>query len=43
MVSGSLTVDDIKISTGDGLAIEDVYKIILKSPSKGELLLFDLH
>jgi len=42
MIDGALTVDDIEIAKGDGLAVDDVDKILLKSPGKCQFLLFDL-
>ena len=42
MIDGALTVDDIEIAKGDGLAVDNVDKILLKSPGKCQFLLFDL-
>ncbi len=42
IIDGTLTANNIEISKGDGLAVDDVEKVTIKALSRVEFLLFDL-
>ncbi|CRL46686.1 Quercetin 2,3-dioxygenase [Sodalis glossinidius str. 'morsitans'] len=42
VIAGALTVNDINVTTGDSLAVEDESRIALAVHDDSEVLLFDL-
>ena len=43
LISGSLTVNDLNISEGDGLGIKDLEEITIQASKKAHFLLFDMN
>lgn len=42
MIAGALTVNDVKLTTGDALAVVDENRVTLAAHDDSEVLLFDL-